>query len=269
MSNQELTATISDEQIEVLKSVSVFDLMTTIFEMGYPIVTRKLLLISQKLPSDAVTDVLSAAANILHAHATSEKWDVHHLQGNAATKQNIVDHLNKCNPDFVVYYGHSCNSDNWCGQKNDMPEISIGLHAGNVKLLSGRTASTVSCFTAKNMGPAAIKAKTIAYLGYMDYFSVVVPKNPYNVPTWLKLFVEQVNADIIEAANEPNKALLSGETYAAAYQKGYEAWTDKWKIYAYNLDPTPAIVMLNNRKYLLRLGEAKALARPMGILVTI
>ncbi len=259
---------ISDELVETLGSITAIEFLQGYIELAYPLVTRKLLLICQNLPSDPVTEFTFAAAEKLEAAAKSGGWDVKPLKGNAATKQNIVDKLTNWKPDFVVYYGHSCSSDNWCGQENDAPVTAVGIHAGNVHLLSGRTASTVSCYTAKNMGPAAIKAGAVAYLGYKDSYLVLFLEKPSTASKWALAYFKKLTGRMREAANAPNKALLQGATYETAYQKGYDAWTKNWQTYKKDLNPTVPATMLKNRKGLLRLGNPKAVARPIGLSVT-
>jgi hypothetical protein len=262
---------ISEELMNKFKTITVFDLVKSIFDMGYPIVTRKLLIIYQDLPNDSVTAVTSKAAKNIISPAQSEGWTIEELGGNNATKQNVTNKINTYNPDFILHYGHSCNHDNWCGQNNNTSEITIGLDANNLNLLSGRTTCTVSCFTAQNMGPDAIQAGTIAYLGYSNYFTVCVAKNPNNVPAYVKNYIDNVNDDIIIAANEPMINLLRGETYATAFQKGIDMWDQKWLKYSTNLDPTPAAIMLDNKKSLtLNLSaNTNAVARPFGLFVKI
>ncbi len=260
---------IAEDLMRKFKTVTVFDLVKSIFDMGYPFVTRRLLLVYQNLPNDSVTTVTSKAANEIKSVAMSEGWTIDELGGNNATKQNVEASINQNNPDFILHFGHSCNHDNWCGQNNNISQITIGLDANNLNLLTSRTTCTVSCYTAQNMGPAAILGGTIAYLGYSQYFTVCAPKNPNNVPAYVKNFIDGVNDDIIMAANEPIINLLRGETYAVAYQKGVDMWDQKWLKYSTYLDPTPAMIMLDNRNSLTLLGNSKAVARPIGIYVKI
>jgi hypothetical protein len=293
----------SQKILDLLENVTVASFLRTIFEIGYPVVTRKLLLIRQKLPRKKdptsglwvqdPTEVLHKAATIIKQKANSLNWVVDDLSGNNATKSNILSALKK-KPDFVMYYGHCCGIGcaHICGQENDKSVAAIGLHSGvggksNVDLISGITASANACLTASNLGPDAIKKGTLAYLGYTNLLTGIsfqfsnendpVPTAATASPAELTILNAQ--ADFIECVNSYNIALLEGCTYKEAFAIGDDMYKKKWGTWknACSGNPTdfgkkicPMIkdVFNQNRQIFARLGNPSAVARPIGILVS-
>lgn len=252
---------LSEKTISMLEQVSVADFIDLFIK--YPIVTRKLLLIRPKLPGDGYTMVTHKAAGLVKQKAKDAGWTVDNLEGNNATTENILKAIKK-KPDFVVYYGHSLNIHNIPGQKNNQLEVAIS--PGNVGVLLGRTLSTVACYLAKVLGPAAIKAKVVAFLGYKTVHTVFT--------------VGKLLDDFIEGSNAANYALLEGKKYEEAYQIGWNAYDQKWLYWSTlqkkglltpegkKICPLALAAFLNNRDGLTRLGNPKGVARPIGIVVT-
>lgn len=278
---------ISEEISALLKNISIYTLIKNIFEeSGYPVVTRKLLLIRQKLPRKKMdgywvkdwSEVTYDAAELVKAKAISEGWDVDDLGGNNATKLNILNSIQN-DPDFILWYGHCCGipcSSNLCGQVNDQPVPAISAQLGNVSLLSGRTVSANCCYTLKGVGKDAIKANAVAYLGYKLALGFVTGALP------LASIYKEIEDDFIEGANAPIITLLEGSTYEVALKKGWDMWNQKYWKWVKKCTPPPGQSLtplgklvcgdllpafLDNRGGIDRLGEAKVVARPIGILL--
>lgn len=286
VSEDDLEYTLSDELLAKMKSVSITAFIKSVFESGYPLVTRKLLLVRQKLPRKTVkgatvkdfSEVTFEAAERVKNVAKTNGWTVEDLAGNNATQQNILAAFEKL-PDFVLWYGHcygvgACN--NLAGQENDQLVSVIGSQAGHVQLLSGRTVNANCCLTAANVGLQAINAKAVAYLGYTLYLGFVTGALPL-----APLFTE-IEEDFIKGVNAPTIALLEGATYEAAFKKGWDVWDQKYDKWVTKCTPPPGqsltkegqklcqLVLpafLDNRNGLDRLGNPKAVARPIGIVV--
>jgi hypothetical protein len=257
--------TLDDKKalLEKATFADVFDLLSK-----YPIVTRKLLLVSQILPtvsdtkspdygSYMYTYITNKAAKLVRQHAESKNWKVTYLEGDNATKNKIINTIKTEKPDCFMWYGHS-NSSTLYGQNNGKLEMTIST--SNVNNFSGRSVSTVGCLSASILGPKAITTKTLAYLGYISYHTV-----------WAgSLTLEN---DCIESSNAANYALLEGETYKVAYDIGWKAYDDKWKkwtkLKTVNPKDGPLIAasFLDNRDRLKRLGNPQVVARPIGILI--
>ncbi|UCH32457.1 MAG: hypothetical protein JSV05_03510 [Candidatus Bathyarchaeota archaeon] len=239
--------------------------MSSILELlqKYPIVTRKLLLIRPLRPNRPDEVAINKVADAFVVKANDAGWEVKDLKGNAATKTNIVNTINNWNPDFVVYYGHSLNSY-IPGQQNN--QLQFAITPSNVSLLSNKTASITACHTVSTIGVPAVKAGAVCYLGYKVPFTGV----------WGSL----LDHDFEEATNAANIALLNGEKYSVAKDKGSKRWKkfyDDLVIYMKNnpndirvkkMDPTIPGGLLDNANGLDYVGNPNAVARPIGILLT-
>jgi hypothetical protein len=241
------------EKVLSMKMSSILDLLNK-----YPIVTRRLLLIRPLRPGHDEEVAINKVADALVVKAKEADWEVKDLKGNSATPNNIVNTINNWKPDFLVYYGHSLGS-NIPGQENN--QLKIAISANNVSLLSNKTASISACHTMNTVGTPAVKAGVIGYLGYKVSFTGVWGPLLYN--------------DFEEATNAANIALLNGEKYTEAKDKGYKRWikfyTDLVNFLKTNpnvkIDPTIPPGILANANGLDYVGNPNAVARPIGILL--
>jgi hypothetical protein len=229
----------------------------------YPIVTRKLLLIRPLRPGHPEEVEINKVADALVVKANDAHWEVTDLKGNSATPNNIENTIKNWKPDFVVYYGHSYGS-NIPGQENN--QLKVAISANNVSLLSNITASITACHTMNSVGIPAINANAIGYLGYKVSFTF----------GWGQL----VGHDFEEATNIANIALLNGEKYSEAKDKGYKRWkkfhddlanfmkNNPDDIRVKKMDPTIPGGILANANGLDYVGNSNAVARPIGIVLS-
>ena len=231
----------------------------------YPVVTRKLLLIRPLRLTDQAEVFMNKVADEVKKGALKGNWDINDLKGNQATKKNILDAIKNKKPDFIMYFGHSYNTY-IPGQENN--SLVYAITPQNVQVLSGKAVIVNACYTAMSIGPKAISAKTRAYIGFTNLLTILFYSN-------------EVEDDCKEALSVANLALLNGDIFETAWQKGWNTWDQKWKDWTSfcikNKDKLtekgiefcqmgPA-ALLNNRNRFARLGEKKAVARPIGILV--
>ena len=245
---------IAEIDLKSLKQMSVADLIQQI--KLYPVVTRKVVVICPQRPNhDEETEMLQIANKFIF-EANQENWDVKPLTGNNASQTNILDALNNWNADWLVYFGHSLNTY-IPGQSNN--QLHFAITPTNANVLSNRTASVTACSTLLNLGQAAVNSNCIAYLGYKGFFSL-----------WWGGAVTQ---DFRTATNAANIVLLKGGLYKDAKQTGWNAWNNIWvkwtNIAKTNPQVSPLMTadMLANRDNLDFLGNQKAVARPIGIVV--
>ena len=245
---------IADKDLAILKNMKVADLIKQI--KLYPIVTRKVVVICPKRPNHDEETEMYAIANEFIGIANQENWDVKPLIGNDASQANILDALNNWNADWLVYFGHSLNTY-IPGQSNN--QLQFAITPLNANVLSNRTASVTACSTLLNLGQAAVNSNCVAYLGYKGFFSL-----------W---WGGSVTQDFRSATNAANVALLKGCLYKDAKQTGWDAWNAIWinwsNLAASNPQISPLMTadMLANRDNLDFLGNPKAVARPIGIVV--
>jgi hypothetical protein len=233
---------------------SILDLLSK-----YPIVTRKLLLIRPLRPNNDGDAYINEVADAFVSEADKADWDVLDLKGNNATPSNIYNEIKNWKPDWVVYYGHSLNS-NIPGQENN--QLKTAISASNVSLLSNITASITACHTMTSVGIYAKNAGAIGYLGYNCSFTL----------PWGSLLAP----DSTKATNEANIALLNGEKYVVAKEKGRNRWKKFYddlnnylaKHPTVQIDPTIPGGILANSTGLDYVGDPNAVARPIGILLS-
>jgi hypothetical protein len=209
----------------------------------------KALIIRPTLPADYyIKKFTNPAAKLVKNKARTEGWRVKELVGNKASEVNVTDQLTKRRIDFVIHYDHG-DLDVMGGQNNNKiePVIYNGGVNNNVTLLSGKTASSVSCSNARGLGPEAIHKGAIAYLGYDDDHWVVYK------------FIDK----FIAAANAANYALLEGKTFQEAYQIGYDAYDNgAQQIPTSDEGDLVAGLMEWDRDHLKLLGDPNARVKP-------
>lgn len=249
----------------ILSGISLLDFVDLFSK--YPLVTRKMLLIVPKRPNDKLEVVMNAAADKMKVEAEARNWTVIDLRGNSATKTAILDKLQNEKPDFVAYYGHSLNS---CipGQKNDSLELAIT--GANANVLSGRTACISACSTLSPVGVPAVNAKCVAYMAYSSLFNVVYM---YNSATNTVILGAELTKDWIAGTNAVYMTLIDGMTYQDAKAAGRKKWDDLWVKWTAKRATDPKIGPFvpagaqENRDRLDFVGQANAVARPIGLLM--
>ena len=265
MANQKVK--IIDKSMSLLGQMSIAEFIEQINK--YPVVTRKLLLIRPLRLTDQGEVFMNKIADEVKKGkkgALKGNWDIiDDLKGNQATKKNILDAIKNKKPDFIMYFGHSYNTY-IPGQENNMLVETITPQ--NVQVLSGKAVIANACYTAKSVGHHAISAQTRAYIGFTNVLTILHYSN-------------EVGDDCKEALSVANLALLNGDTFETAWQKGWNTWDQKWKYWTsfciknkgkltkegIEFCQMGPAALLNNRNSFARLGEKKAVARPIGILV--
>jgi len=134
------------------------------------------------------------------------------LDGNDATRRNVEDEIRNLDPDLIIHYGHG-GDDKLFGQfKEPVLECTVGRE--NVYLLSSAVVATVSCSSAKILGPEAVRISTRdkkAYLGYVLPMCCVFGYRDY----------------FTRAANAAIYALIEGKDFQTAKDIGYQKYTDE------------------------------------------
>ncbi len=201
--------------------------------------TKKLLIIRPRIWSDPLTRGFSFnAAWPIKNKADDEGWAVMDLQERDTNPDNVAAVIKSYNPDFIVHYDHG-EVFALMGQAEDDSFVAA-IDASSVSLLSGRTVATVSCLSAKGLGPLAVQfaEPSRAYLGYDDLCYV----------NWKYVVAFE------DALNAAPLALLEGKTFEEAYYIAYQVHTEKFNEIV-SEDPVAAALMLSNRDHLTRLGD--------------
>jgi hypothetical protein len=139
------------------------------------------------IQADWVTGQDVGASRFVHSWAETalkrlmklkRRYFVIPLLGKMATRTCVERELSKIvdKRGLVVFYGRGCS----CGESlfetrldPDAPLLSV-LSVINVNLLKNKIVYVVACHSAKMLGPYAVKANTISYIGYLDSISAGV-----------------------------------------------------------------------------------------------
>jgi len=210
----------------------------------------KLLLIRPLVPGDDYTQLGSHIwAGQVKQKAIAEGWTVVDLDGNGATRAAIENAINNEDPDLIIHYDHGSTFTQY-GQ--DSNALTAGLDNNNIHLATGKIASTVSCYTAVGLGPAAIAAGVRGYLGYTDTHTFVIG--------WAQ--------DFGDAANAANFALLECKTVQQAFDEGWLAYDQLYNSLLAaggNAATYAAPWALHDRDCFALLGTGGAIACPQGL----
>lgn len=235
-------------------SVSIQDRLAVLEKIWHWHVTRpgKLLLIRPRIPGDGYTEIGSNnwAADVKQK-AIDEGWTVIDLNANNATRENIEASITDDRPDLIIHYDHGSTFTMW-GQESNA--LEAGLDELNIGLATGRIVSTVSCYTAAGLGPAAIGDGVVAYLGYTEPHA----------------FWTGFENDFGPAANAANYALLECKTVQESFDIGWAAYDalyvdllGRGGFAATHVAPTA----LHDRDCFAMLGSSTAVACPRSLTV--
>lgn len=113
------------------------------------------------------------------------------LSKTRANKKELVSMLRKRRPLFVFLNGHG--GSNFIAGHDNETLIKAGDNEG---LLKSKLVYTLSCKSAKGLGPKSVKGGAITYMGYDDDFVFVIDQRKITQPlqdSTAKLFFEPSN----------------------------------------------------------------------------
>ncbi|MCR4277728.1 MAG: hypothetical protein NUV80_00020 [Candidatus Berkelbacteria bacterium] len=150
----------------------------------------------------------------LIGEALRRKITVVDLAGQKAILTELEGRLRKISPDFIVLNGHG-DAGTVTGQDNQ-PLISAGQ---NELLLAGSVVYAISCDSAKELGPAAVKSGTKAYIGYTEEFVFFIDESLVSNPT-----NDQTAKLFLDPAYSVALSLVKGHSASAAHTKATEMY---------------------------------------------
>lgn len=136
-----------------------------------------------------------------------------HLEGERATQAHFCGLLRKNFPDIVLINGHG-NAESITGHNHE-----VLINKKNVSLLKGKTIHALSCKTAKELGPEAVKSGAKCYIGYDENFVLIMRKGNLQEP-----FKDDLANLFLNPAFTAPKALLSGKTPEESIKRTTEAY---------------------------------------------
>ena len=142
--------------------------------------------------------------------------DVIDLNKTNANKAKLEGMISKKKPRLVIFNGHG-SEDSVLGHNN---EVLIKVN-DNESLLKSTITYSISCKSAKKLGPEAVKKGALSFLGYVDDFIFVYDKNRTATP--LK---DNLAKEFIEPSNELIRALIKGNSSLESYKRSQVKFED-------------------------------------------
>ena len=134
------------------------------------------------------------------------------LNSERANRKNVEKVLKTKNPNLVLFNGHGSNDRIYGNKQETLIEAGI-----NDVLLRGKVVHSISCSSAKELGPKCINSGTISFIGYEDDFIFVFDKNKTFHP--LK---DDIASNFLEPPNELTISLLKGNRVYDSYKRSQE-----------------------------------------------
>ena len=188
---------------------------------------------------------------------------IHELNESRANRNELKNFLDFYNPRFFFHFSHG-GADLLTGQDmsvliscNDFNENGIHYSANHI-LLRNRVVYTLSCSSARELGPKTVELGCIAYIGYKDPLWAVTVKGP------------DKDFALFEIWTGGAKQLISGENVEKTYdwlKRRYKYWINYWEMIDATSVPdawvAPIIISVleKNLKALTALGDLNATIR--------
>ena len=212
-----------------------------------PVQEKKLLIIRPRVvnPPDYWTMYTYDASEHFASDAQKNGWTVvKELDENLANRAEVEYIIQSEKPNLVIHYGHGWTDRLW-GQNNNQKEsvLSCALGEENVKLLSSTSTSTVSCWSALDLGKRAVEENKSRQKTYFL---------GYDIPIYCD-YDRRYYFNYWRAANAANDALIAGRTFQDAWKIGYDKYTEEYNKLLALRDPYVKLwiapLLLSNRDH--------------------
>lgn len=167
-------------------------------------------------------DYLFWTGNEVVFYARTNNLNVHDLKKDDAIRQKVEDELEGADPVFFFHASHG--GDNvLTGQYMSNLICCPGVYTcdkPNHEILSDRVTYTLSCSSAKALGPTVIDEHGISYIGYLPYLWICILEG------------DDLDAVFKDIWAGGAKALIDGKTTGEAYnwlKRRYEYWISYWE----------------------------------------
>jgi len=139
------------------------------------------------------------------------------FKGERVNKKDVEKLIVKQNPKLIVFNGHG--SDDAIYGHNDETLIKTGE---NEKILKSKIVYSVTCNSAKKLGPETVKSGIRTFIGYENPFVFLVDKNKTCTP-----LLDKVAEPFFDSSNQLVISLLKSRTTGEAYNKSQSTF-NKW-----------------------------------------
>lgn len=167
-------------------------------------------------------DYLFWIGNEVVSYARMKNFNVHELKKDDAIRPKVEDELEGADPVFFFHASHGGDNVLTGQGMSDMICCpgTFSCPKPNHEMLSDRVIYTLSCSSAKELGPAVIGANGISYIGYLPYLYISVDEG------------EDLDGAFKDIWEGGAKALIDGKTTGEAYnwlRRRYEYWISYWE----------------------------------------
>lgn len=179
-------------------------------------------------------------------HGIEKGLCVHDLKEDDAVRSKVEDALTKYDPIFFFHASHG--GFNLLTEQNESimiccppdppsPPYTDVCPNPNPDVLSDRVVYTLSCLSAGQLGPAAIKAGGISYIGYKHLLGIIIIQGSE---------FDEIFKDIWGGGA---KALINGKTTGEAYnwlKRRYNMWINYWEMKPTSYEKTIILSVLQD-----------------------
>ncbi len=175
--------------------------------------------------------------------------DFHDMIGELDEQAPVLDAAQQFDPLMFTGAGHGSTNAFTSNTERDIITLS------NAYLLAGRIVYLLSCSTAAELGPEALRQGVLSYAGYDRDWSWVqdnIEIDPYKDPHGDSFF---------RSSNEYPISLLNGLNVAQSHQKAYDSysyWVEYWRTSGDNYSAEMMKWLLWDRDHLVTLGNGMA-----------
>ena len=177
----------------------------------------RILLVSNAHYDNPTKYLTSWFEKIVEAAKKQNDVKIIELKKEQATKKNLIETIEKENPQFVIFNGHG--SDDWIGGFDK--EILVRCN-DNESILSGKIVHSMACKSANILGKRCITLGTKCFIGYKEDFEFW-STHQENKEDQLK---DQMAGIFLEPAYEAIIALIEGSNAGEAYKRSQNMYRE-------------------------------------------
>ena len=160
------------------------------------------------IPShDDTTRYLSAWSKSIIRLANQKKDIIVVLKNKQANPKEFTKTVEKIQPSFIFFNGHG-NETTITGH-NNQPLVDADI---NIEILKNTIVYTLSCQSAKKLGPKSIKQGTKTYIGYTEDFIFIYDTKKTKHPE-----KDKIAGCFLSSSNQVAASLLEEKTTGQAY----------------------------------------------------
>ena len=161
--------------------------------------------------------------------AVAQGFDVTDVYADAARRDIIESTIKDVDPLLFFHADHG-GADVLVGQDWDRL-----IDTANANILSGRVTYTISCLSAKTLGPDVIAKGGLSYIGYADLAWVLIikwkrPEDSEKIRNWDEASKEGFICGL-------TRALLVGKTTGETWEELYSTYSELIRYYDTHRDP--------------------------------